>query len=72
MDNEPECENCGMIDVPLKDGHCDGCICECCGKTALEAGCSMNDVNWCQACDDDLHVIVEEGQKQLAQTKSTV
>jgi hypothetical protein len=47
-----ECENCGMFDVPLiKDDCCIGCICQRCGKSAFEAGRSMNDMGWCEACE---------------------
>jgi hypothetical protein len=51
---EPECENCGMLNVPLTRYHCSGCICLHCGKTAFEAGGSMNDMNWCDACEKEL------------------
>jgi hypothetical protein len=51
---DDECVNCGMIDVPLKDGHCSGCICLSCKKTAEEAGGSMNDMGWCNACEGKL------------------
>jgi hypothetical protein len=47
---EPECENCGMIDVPLKGGFCAGCICQRCSKNAAEVGCSMNDLGLCGTC----------------------
>ena len=53
-DFHSECENCGMIEVPLKDGHCEGCICDMCEKTAAECGCSMNDGGVCEDCNKQL------------------
>ena len=50
-----ECANCGMIDVPLVDGHCVGCTCASCGRTAEDAGGSMNDMGWCDRCEERLH-----------------
>jgi hypothetical protein len=44
---ETECENCGMVDVPLvKDDCCAGCVCQRCGKSAVDVGRSMNDMGW--------------------------
>jgi hypothetical protein len=51
---EVECDNCGMIDVPLIDGYCDGCICVNCKKNAGEVGCSMNGMGWCDKCERKL------------------
>ena len=50
----PECLNCGMIDVPLIKGYCRGCICDCCHRNAGEVGRSMNDMNWCDECENEL------------------
>ena len=50
----PECLNCGMIDVPLITGYCRGCICDCCHRNAGEVGRSMNDMNWCDECENEL------------------
>lgn len=45
---EPECENCGMIDVPLNaEGYCGGCTCRKCG-----AGGTMNMWGLCAPCDE--------------------
>jgi len=42
---DDECENCGMIDVPLdKDGFCEGCMCTCCGAHG-----SMDEVGMCSS-----------------------
>lgn len=49
-----ECLNCGMIDVPLTRDCCQGCICLKCKKTAVEAGCSMNEYGWCNSCEEEL------------------
>jgi hypothetical protein len=49
--DDSECENCGMIDVPLKNGFCSGCICQRCKKDAGEASGSMNDMGWCEECE---------------------
>jgi hypothetical protein len=54
LDEEPECDNCGMIDEPLSDGYCQGCICAKCGRNAGEVGHSMNDMGWCDACEAEL------------------
>lgn len=35
-DEPATCENCDMTDVPLDRGHCEGCICLCCKRTAAE------------------------------------
>ena len=52
---ETECANCGMEDVPLiHDECCAGCVCAHCGRSAFEAGRSMNDMGWCDACEDAL------------------
>ncbi len=49
---ETECENCGMVDVPLvKDDCCAGCVCQRCGKSAVDVGRSMNDMGWCDDCE---------------------
>ena len=50
---EVECDNCGMIDVPLSDGYCEGCICLKCKRNAGETGCSMNDMGWCDDCEEE-------------------
>lgn len=47
----PECDNCGMIDEPLSDGYCSGCICARCKKNAGEVGQSMNDMGFCDSCN---------------------
>jgi hypothetical protein len=52
--DEDECQNCGMIDVPLVDGHCIGCTCASCGRTAEDAGGSMTDLGWCGRCEEKL------------------
>jgi hypothetical protein len=44
-----ECENCGMVDVPLDEGFCVGCTCAHCGTHG-----SMNDMGWCDACEEQL------------------
>lgn len=50
-----DCENCGMIDTPIvKDDCCVGCVCPICGNSAFEAGRSMNDSGWCDACESQL------------------
>lgn len=55
--DEIECENCGMIDVPIvKDDCCAGCICQRCGQSAFEVGRSMNDMGWCDACEALLRI----------------
>ena len=46
-----ECENCGMIDVPLVRDCCEGCRCLCCKRTAIECGRSMNEMGWCDECE---------------------
>lgn len=52
MAGETECENCGMVDVPLvKDDCCAGCVCQRCGKSAVDVGRSMNDMGWCDDCE---------------------
>lgn len=63
---KPECDNCGMIEVPLKEGHCEGCICLKCKRGALECGSSMNAAGWCNSCEatfqqqnSDLYVAAE-------------
>lgn len=52
--DENECQNCGMIDVPLRDGHCEGCICLNCKRGALDCGSSMNAAGWCDECEQNL------------------
>lgn len=54
-----ECQNCGMIDVPLYRDHCWGCICDCCGRTAEEVKGSMNCMNWCDECENTLAEALE-------------
>jgi len=54
--DETECQNCGMIDVPLLRNHCDGCICLQCKRTAEESSCSMNEAGWCNACEAEFQV----------------
>ena len=66
-EQEDECVNCGMIDVPLTDGHCSGCICLSCGQTAEDAGRSMNDMGWCDACEEKLQAAAAK-EKDDAQT----
>jgi len=40
-----KCENCGMVDVPLKDGFCNGCTCSSCGAHgSMDAGGMCSDV----------------------------
>ncbi len=51
---DDECQNCGMIDVPLDRNHCEGCICAMCKRTAEECGRSMNDMGWCDQCETQL------------------
>lgn len=46
-----ECDNCGKFDVPLTDGHCQGCICLRCNRGALDCGGSMNEFGWCDECE---------------------
>ena len=50
-----ECLNCGMLNQPLtKAGYCDGCVCANCKRDAGECGCSMNDMGWCDDCEEKL------------------
>jgi len=63
---EAGCENCGMIDVPLKDGFCAGCICERCGRNAGTVGRSMNDMGWCEDCESLTHMAEAEAAKAIA------
>lgn len=55
---DEECNNCGMIDVPLTafatGGYCDGCVCLHCKRDAGECGGSMNDMGWCDECESKL------------------
>lgn len=44
---DDECENCGMIDEPLLDGHCAGCTCLRCGANG-----TMSAMGWCAACEE--------------------
>jgi hypothetical protein len=52
---DDECQNCGMIDKPLQDGYCAGCICDCCKRHAGDTGCSMDEVGLCEECAWKLH-----------------
>ena len=54
-DIEPACDNCGMIDVPLSDGYCAGCICLRCKKNAGELGQSMTDMGFCEPCEAEIY-----------------
>lgn len=54
---EPECDNCGMIDVPLSDGYCAGCICLRCKKNAGELGQSMTDMGFCEPCEAEIYAL---------------
>jgi hypothetical protein len=69
IESSDKCENCGMIDVPLDRGHCVGCVCRNCKRTAWEAGGSMNDQGWCDQCEADLwrgpEPLVQEAKKAL-------
>lgn len=58
---DEECENCGMFEVPLKDGHCEGCICLKCGRTAIDCGGSMNGVGWCDECEEAFEIEFRNG-----------
>lgn len=56
-----ECENCGMIDVPIvHDDCCSGCVCARCKRSAFEAGGSMNDMGWCDTCETLMDMTDEE------------
>jgi len=40
-----ECENCGMIGVPIVHGFCEGCTCNCCGANgSMDAGGQCSNV----------------------------
>ena len=55
-EEEPECDNCGMIDMPLSDGYCEGCICLRCKKNAGEVGQSMTDMGFCDRCETEIYL----------------
>lgn len=53
---EPECENCGMVGVPLDEaGFCSGCVCTFCGAQG-----SMDCVNMCSDAIDSYAACVAE------------
>jgi hypothetical protein len=44
------CVNCGILDVPMNvEGYCQGCTCLNCGM-----GGTMNEVGWCDGCENVL------------------
>jgi hypothetical protein len=45
-----------MIDVPLSDGYCAGCICLRCKKNAGEVGQSMTDMGFCDKCETEIYL----------------
>lgn len=69
-DEEPECKNCGMIDVPLTSGYCVGCICARCKKNAGELGQSMNDMGFCDPCN--ILIYGQDEEKHVAAPSSRI
>lgn len=61
-----ECQNCGMIDVPLNAaGYCEGCTCNVCG-----VGGTVNMWGLCSACDAKAEGVIEPSKPYtLSKTK---